>query len=200
MIARLTGHITDEALDHFVVDVNGVGYLVHCPIGTAQRAKRLEDGRSTLIIHTVVREDAFLLYGFANQTEREIFLKIIAISGVGPKLASAILSDMDVNEILQTVQSENVQRLTKVSGVGKKTAQRLILELKGSLQNWAPEEAVAPKPKAAAPRLEDDLKSALLNLGYKPLLVDDVVDKLSPIPEDMNSIEPLIRQALKLLQ
>lgn len=200
MIARLTGHITDEALDHFVVDVNGVGYLVHCPIGTAQRAKRLEDGRSTLIIHTVVREDAFLLYGFANQTEREIFLKIIAISGVGPKLASAILSDMDVNEILQTVQSENVQRLTKVSGVGKKTAQRLILELKGSLQNWAPEEAVAPKPKAAASRLEDDLKSALLNLGYKPLLVDDVVDKLSPIPEDMNSIEPLIRQALKLLQ
>lgn len=200
MIARLTGHITDEALDHFVVDVNGVGYLVHCPIGTAQRAKRLEDGRSTLIIHTVVREDAFLLYGFANQTEREIFLKIIAISGVGPKLASAILSDMDVNEILQTVQSENVQRLTKVSGVGKKTAQRLILELKGSLQNWAPEDTVAPKPKAAASRLEDDLKSALLNLGYKPLLVDDVVDKLSPIPEDMNSIEPLIRQALKLLQ
>ncbi|QED26209.1 Holliday junction branch migration protein RuvA [Microvenator marinus] len=200
MIARLTGHITDEALDHFVVDVNGVGYLVHCPIGTAQRAKRLEDGRSTLIIHTVVREDAFLLYGFANQTEREIFLKIIAISGVGPKLASAILSDMDVNEILQTVQSENVQRLTKVSGVGKKTAQRLILELKGSLQNWAPEDNVAPKPKAAASRLEDDLKSALLNLGYKPLLVDDVVDKLSPIPEDMNSIEPLIRQALKLLQ
>ncbi len=200
MIARLTGHITDEALDHFVVDVNGVGYLVHCPIGTAQRAKRLEDGRSTLIIHTVVREDAFLLYGFANQTEREIFLKIIAISGVGPKLASAILSDMDVNEILQTVQSENVQRLTKVSGVGKKTAQRLILELKGSLQNWAPEDTVAPKPKAAASRLEDDLKSALLNLGYKPLLVDDVVDKLSPIPEDMHSIEPLIRQALKLLQ
>jgi Holliday junction DNA helicase RuvA len=200
LIARLTGHITDEALDHFVVDVNGVGYLVHCPIGTAQRAKRLEDGRSTLIIHTVVREDAFLLYGFANQTEREIFLKIIAISGVGPKLASAILSDMDVNEILQTVQSENVQRLTKVSGVGKKTAQRLILELKGSLQNWAPEDTVAPKPKAAASRLEDDLKSALLNLGYKPLLVDDVVDKLSPIPEDMNSIEPLIRQALKLLQ
>lgn len=200
MIARLTGHITDEALDHFVVDVNGVGYLVHCPIGTAQRAKRLEDGRSTLIIHTVVREDAFLLYGFANQTEREIFLKIIAISGVGPKLASAILSDMDVNEILQTVQSENVQRLTKVSGVGKKTAQRLILELKGSLQNWAPEDTVVPKPKAAASRLEDDLKSALLNLGYKPLLVDDVVDKLSPIPEDMNSIEPLIRQALKLLQ
>jgi Holliday junction DNA helicase RuvA len=200
LIARLTGHITDEALDHFVVDVNGVGYLVHCPIGTAQRAKRLEDGRSTLIIHTVVREDAFLLYGFANQTEREIFLKIIAISGVGPKLASAILSDMDVNEILQTVQSENVQRLTKVSGVGKKTAQRLILELKGSLQNWAPEDTVAPKPKAAASRLEDDLKSALLNLGYKPLLVDDVVDKLSPIPEDMHSIEPLIRQALKLLQ
>lgn len=200
MIARLTGHITDEALDHFVVDVNGVGYLVHCPIGTAQRAKRLEDGRSTLIIHTVVREDAFLLYGFANQTEREIFLKIIAISGVGPKLASAILSDMDVNEILQTVQSENVQRLTKVSGVGKKTAQRLILELKGSLQNWAPEDTVVPKAKPAASRLEDDLKSALLNLGYKPLLVDDVVDKLSPIPEDMNSIEPLIRQALKLLQ
>lgn len=200
MIARLTGHITDEALDHFVVDVNGVGYLVHCPIGTAQRAKRLEDGRSTLIIHTVVREDAFLLYGFANQTEREIFLKIIAISGVGPKLASAILSDMDVNEILQTVQSENLQRLTKVSGVGKKTAQRLILELKGSLQNWAPEDTVVPKFKVAASRLEDDLKSALLNLGYKPLLVDDVVDKLSPIPEDMNSIEPLIRQALKLLQ
>lgn len=200
MIARLTGHITDEALDHFVVDVHGVGYLVHCPIGTAQRAKRMEDGRATLIIHTVVREDAFLLYGFANQTEREIFLKIIAISGVGPKLASAILSDMDVNEILQTVQSENVQRLTKVSGVGKKTAQRLILELKGSLQNWAPEDTVVPKPKPAASRLEDDLRSALLNLGYKPLLVDDVVDKLSPIPEDMNSIEPLIRQALKLLQ
>lgn len=198
MIARLTGHIIPDGLDHFTVDVNGVGYLVHAPIGTAQRAPKLDDGRSVLVIHTAVREDAIQLFGFGSSAEKELFMKIIAISGVGPKMAIGILSDMDASAIIRAVQSEDVTRFTKVSGVGKKTAQRLILELKGSLQNWKTDDT--PAQPAAVGTLEDDLRSALLNLGYKPIIVDDVVDKIGPIPEDMSSIEPLLRKALKMIQ
>jgi len=199
LIARLTGNIIQDGLDHFIVDVNGVGYLVHAPIGTAQRAPKLDDGRSVLVIHTAVREDAIQLFGFSSGTEKDLFMKVIAISGVGPKMAIGILSDMDASAIIRAVQSEDVNRFTKVSGVGKKTAQRLILELKGSLQNWKTEDGpVAPAPAKGSP--EDDLRSALLNLGYKPIIVDDVVDKIGPIPEDMSSIEPLLRKALKMIQ
>lgn len=197
MIARLTGTIAHDGLDHAIVDVQGVGYLVHTPIGTCQRARKLTDGRSVFVVHTVVREDAIQLFGFANDSDRDLFLKLIGISGVGPKMATGILSDMNAADIIRAVQSEDIARFTRVSGVGKKTAQRLILELKGSIQNISTPDVAGT---ISAPSMTNDLKSALLNLGYKNAIVDEVVDKMGPIPEDMNSIESLVRTALKLIK
>lgn len=197
MIARLTGTIAHDGLDHAIVDVQGVGYLVHTPIGTCQRARKLSDGRSIFVVHTVVREDAIQLFGFATDADRDLFLKLIGISGVGPKMATGILSDMTATDIIRAVQSEDIARFTRVSGVGKKTAQRLILELKGSIQNIPGSDA---ESVVSAPSITNDLKSALLNLGYKNAIVDEVVDKMGPIPEDMNSIESLVRTALKLIK
>jgi Holliday junction DNA helicase RuvA len=200
MIARLTGNVAFEALDHLILDVHGVGYLVHTPIGTSARAKMTAAGLTELTIHTVVREDAILLFGFATDLEKEMFLKMIAVSGIGPKLGIAVLSDLSVDQLVRAVQTDDLVRLTKVSGVGKKTAQRLLLELKSSVQGILLTADVQGKRLASAPpTVEDDLRSALLNLGYKPAAIDDVIANMLPIPEDLISIEALLRQALKIL-
>lgn len=200
MIARLTGNIASEALDHLVFDVHGVGYLVHTPIGTSARAKQTPEGLTQLTIHTVVREDAILLYGFATELEKEMFMKMIAVSGIGPKLGIAVLSDLSVEELVRAVQTDDLVRLTKISGVGKKTAQRLLLELKSSVEGILLSAEIQGKRIATGPpSVEDDLRSALLNLGYKPAAIDDVIANMLPTPEDLSSIEPLLRQALKLL-
>lgn len=200
MIARLTGKIVEEALDHLVVDVRGVGYLVHVPVGTSARVPRVDNGDVVLKVHTVVREDAILLFGFATDLEKEMFTKIVAVSGVGPKLAIAVLSDLSVEQLIRAVQTDDLVRLTKISGVGKKTAQRLLLELKSSVDALSRVvNAVERSAIAGPPSIEDDLRSALLNLGYKPTAIDDAIAKLVPIPEDLSSMEPLLRKALKML-
>ncbi|MEZ4461321.1 MAG: Holliday junction branch migration protein RuvA [bacterium] len=200
MIARLKGIVVEEALDHLVLDVRGVGYLVHAPVGTVARTPVDAGGEVSLTVHTVVREDAILLFGFATSLEKEMFMKMIAVSGIGPKLAIAVLSDLTVEQLVRAVRTDDLVRLTKVSGVGKKTAQRLLLELKSSVEQLGViTAAVEPRPTSRIPSIEDDLRSALLNLGYKPQAIDDAMTKLLPIPEDLSSMEPLLRQALKLL-
>lgn len=200
MIARLTGSIVEETLDHVVLDVRGVGYLVFVPIGTSARARVTATGDVVLVVHTVVREDAFMLFGFASDLERDMFLKMIAVSGIGPKLGIAILSDMSVEQLVRAIRTDDLVRLTKVPGVGKKTAQRILLELKGAVEGMQfLTEATRPTATPAG-GIEDDLRSALLNLGYKPNLVDDTIAKMLPIPEDLSSMEPLLRQALQILK
>lgn len=201
MIARLTGEVVEETLDHLVVDVRGVGYLVHAPTGTAARARQNSDGHTTLIVHTVVREDAILLFGFATDIEREMFQKMLGVSGIGPKLAVAVLSDMRVDQLVRALQTEDLARLTKVPGVGKKTAQRILLELKSAVDGLrVAADTTTPAQTARGAGPEEDLRSALLNLGYKPAQVDETVEKLLPIPEDLSSMEPLLRKALQLLK
>jgi len=166
MIAFLRGRILDKHPNRLIVDVQGVGYDVHVPLSTYYEVGD-EGSDVSLRVHTHVREDVLQLYGFLTALEQQVFERLIGISGIGPKLAVAVLSGIEPRELIGAVQRGDVARLTSVPGIGKKTAERIVLELKDRLQQFAgtPAEAAAP---AASPadRLRDDLVSALVNLGY----------------------------------
>ncbi len=199
MIGRLTGAIEEDDDGALVVNVDGVGYEVNAPLGTAGRAARDAQGRATLFVHTHVREDAFVLYGFATQTERLAFRTLIAIPNVGPKTALSILSALPAAELARAIASKDVKRLTDVPGIGKKTAERLVLELRDKLP-VVPGDAAAPQaPKARAPSgKRDALVSALLNMGYRASEADRAAAALEERLERAELAE-LLREALAVL-
>ncbi len=160
MIGRLTGTLALKTPPQVLVDVNGVGYEVDVPMSTFYNLPGLGE-RCTLLTHFVVREDAQLLYGFLTQQEREAFRQLVRISGIGPRMALSLLSGLSVAELAQAVSLQESGRLVKVPGIGKKTAERLLLELKGKL---GPDlSGVAP---TAASESEADIVQALVALGY----------------------------------
>jgi len=201
MIARLTGKIVDHAADHVVLDVRGVGYLVHLPVGCVGRLRPDDDGNVTVVIHTSVREDAIQLFGFADERQKLLFHKVTSVSGVGPKTAMSVLSTLSVDDAVRAVANEDLTAFTRVSGIGKKTAERLLLELRGVVDEIGIEKQGERVGSAldVDDEIVDDLRSALLNLGYKPAAVDDAIEKMLPIENEIESIEPLLRNALKLL-
>lgn len=167
MIALLRGTLGDKSPNRVIVDVGGVGYDVQVPLSTFYVLG--DPGAAvTLRVHTHVREDAIALFGFATALELDLFDRLIAINGIGPKLALAVLSGIEPAELIRAVRFQDVARLTSIPGVGKKTAERIGLELKDRLPA-ALQAAAGPAPPAAAPgdELRDDLLSALLNLGYQ---------------------------------
>jgi holliday junction DNA helicase RuvA len=137
MIAHLTGTLLLADLELIVLDVNGVGYEVHIPAGAAGRLKEDDRGQVALWIHTSVREDAIQLYGFARRDDRRLFRRLTSVNGVGPRTALATLSELSPSEVVRAVASDDIKTFTRVSGIGKKTAQRLILELKNKLDDLA---------------------------------------------------------------
>jgi Holliday junction DNA helicase RuvA len=199
VIAHLRGRISEKQPNRIVVDVNGVGYDVFVPLSTFYG---LGDSGSdiALRIHTHVREDALLLYGFATLLEQELFERLISISGIGPKLALAVLSGIETLELVRAVERGDVARLTSIPGVGKKTSERIVLELKDRLPRvHAP---VAPDSPGEAPvSLRDDVLSALVNLGYhRPLAekaVEAAVKGLGPAADA--GFERTLKQALREL-
>jgi Holliday junction DNA helicase RuvA len=196
MIGRLRGTLLAKQPPSLLLDVGGVGYEIEAPMTTFYDLP--EVGRE-LILHThlVVREDAHLLYGFARESERAMFRTLIKISGVGPKLALAILSGMSADEFAATVHCGDTAALTRVPGVGKKTAERLVVEMKDRLKDWQGH-AVSPltgKPQAApAPDAVKDAVSALISLGYKPQEASRMV---SHVESEGLASEEIIRLALK---
>jgi Holliday junction DNA helicase RuvA len=175
MIGFLRGRLLEKQPNRITLDVNGVGYDVVVPLSTFYRLG--DDGaEAALKIYTHVREDALQLYGFATDLERQLFERLISISGIGPKMAVALLSGMEPRDLVASVQRGDVARLTSIPGVGKKTAERIVLELKDRVAQLGvvPEAGVAAQP--AANRLRDDLVSALLNLGYHRPLAEKAVD------------------------
>src|SRR5687767_1169791 len=165
MIARLAGTLAQKTPGRIIVDVQGVGYDLHVPLSTFYVVGEPGAG-VTLRIHTHVREDVIALYGFATPLEQDLFERLIAISGVGPKLALAVLSGIEPAELIRAVRTHDVARLTAIPGIGKKTAERIALELKDRL----PAAAAAGQTVAPAEpedELRADLLSALLNLGYQ---------------------------------
>jgi Holliday junction DNA helicase RuvA len=198
MIALLRGTLVDKSASRLIVDVNGVGYEVLVPLSTFYVIG--EAGGAVLLrIHTHVREDVIALYGFATKLEQDLFERLIAINGVGPKLALAVLSGIEPAELIRAVRLQDVARLTSIPGVGKKTAERIGLELKDRL----PASMVAePAPASAshADRLRDDLLSALVNLGYHRPIAEKAVTKVIDSSSDVGfeqALKDVLRQLMK---
>lgn len=196
MIAHLAGTLREKHLQRLIVDVGGVGYDVIVPL-TTMYAIGEAGARVELRIHTHVREDALQLFGFATSLEQVLFEKLIAVSGIGPKVALSILSGIEPAELIRAIRSSDVARLTRIPGVGKKTAERVVLELKDRLPVGI---AAEPEPVEAAPGddVRADVLSALTNLGYQRSAVEKTVDKVLASAED-RSFEPLLRAILKQL-
>ncbi len=172
MIARLKGTLVDKTPNRVVIDVAGVGYDVLVPLSTFYGLGDAGSG-VTLRVHTHVREDVIALYGFSSALEQDLFERLIAISGIGPKLALAVLSGIDPGDLVRAIRAQDVARLTRIPGVGKKTAERIGLELKDRLPHGpVPEDAAGP----AGDDLRADLLSALTNLGYKGAVAEKSVD------------------------
>ncbi len=197
MIAWLRGSILEKHPNRIVVDVGGVGYEVHVPLSTFYDLG--EPGAPvTLRVHTHVREDTIALYGFATVFEQQVFERLIGISGIGPKLALAVLSGIDSVDLVGAVSRGDVARLTAVPGVGKKTAERIVLELRDRLAAFALAPAAAGV--AASPRdtIRDDLLSALTNLGYHRSLTEKALDTVLA-REAAPTFEHALKQALREL-
>jgi Holliday junction DNA helicase RuvA len=190
MIARLTGLLAEKSPPYVLVDVNGVGYEVQVPMSTFYNLPEL-GGKVTLLTQFIVREDAQLLYGFLTAVERESFRELIKISGVGPRIALALLSGLSSNELAQAVAAQDTSRLVKVPGIGKKTAERLLLELKGKI---APALANTPGFAAVSDK-QADILQALIALGYSD---KEAQAALKALPPDV-SVSDGIKQALKSL-
>jgi Holliday junction DNA helicase RuvA len=175
MIGLLRGRIADKQPNTLIVDVQGVGYEVHVPLSTFYEAG--DTGADiTLRIYTHVREDALLLYGFLTELERQLFEKLIGISGIGPKLAIAVLSGMDPRDLMASVQRGDVARLTGIPGVGKKTSERIVLELRDRLAQLPGSTPADAAPSNGADRVRSDLLSALQNLGYHRPQAEKAID------------------------
>ena len=192
MIAFLRGRIADKQPNRVTIDVQGVGYDVHVPLSTFYELG--EDGAEVALrVYTHVREDALQLYGFLTELERQLFERLISISGIGPKLAVAVLSGMDPRDLVSAVQRADVARLIGIPGVGKKTAERIVLELKDRLaQIIVPTAADTPAEAAGPDRLRADLLSALQNLGYHRPQAEKAIESAVKSMTD-----PTFEQALK---
>lgn len=195
MIARLAGTVAERSAEHAVVDVGGVGYLVHLSTSTAAGLPA-EGGRVALRVFTNVRQDAIELFGFATEDEESVFRSLIDVKGVGPRAAQNILSGIEPRDLARAVAQADVARLTKVPGVGKKTAERLVVELKEKLAVLA--RAAGPAPRAGGSVL-DQLAQALVNLGYRSAQAEQVVEALRGEAEG-RPLDDLLREALKRLR
>ena len=200
MIGYLRGQLLNKKPNLVVVDVHGVGYEVHIPL-TSFYDLPGEGNEVILRIHTHVREDALTLFGFSSQREKEFFLKLISISGIGPKLAVSILSGAKVEELAQAVAEGNIARLTAIPGVGRKTAERVILELKNQLTKFLLPEQVqaAQSSEAKSDALQDDILSALVNLGYPRPAAEKAFSTVLNSGESERTFEDLLRHTLRRL-
>jgi Holliday junction DNA helicase RuvA len=192
MIGRLTGRLATKAPDQILLDVAGVGYLVHIPLSTFYELPEVEKPAS-LWIHTHVREDALSLFGFLTERERSLFLLLLGVAGIGPKVALTVLSGIPPSELVAALRKQDVRRLVAVPGVGKKTAERMVLELTEKVAAFA-EEA----PPATAAVAAEDVVSALVNLGYRRTDAERAVEAIARAgaPEEFGDY---LKQALKKL-
>jgi len=195
VIAQVRGRLVRKEPQEAVVDVGGVGYRVAIPLSTFYRIGEVGDEVS-LLTHTHVREDTLALFGFLTSVEQALFERLIAVSGVGPRLALSILSGIEAPDLVSALRTSDVARLTRIPGVGKKTAERLVLELKDKVQNLSGAEEPAPAGPAAATK--EDLASALVHLGYSRPEAERGVDRaLKEDPE--GRFEDLLRRTLRAL-
>ena len=197
MIALLKGEIAYKSIDHVILDVNGVGYLLMIPLSSYYNLP--EDGPVRMFVHTHVRDDAIQLFGFLTAEEKQIFITLISVSGVGPKLAINILSHIPATELAEALAGYDTKKLSGLPGINKKTAERLVLELKDKVE--APAASTggdeSPLPRKHGQDDLNDLISALINLGYKETVAKKAVESMELSPEA--SLEEALKAALNLL-
>jgi holliday junction DNA helicase RuvA len=191
MIAHLRGKLLAKHPNQAIVEIGGVGYDVTISVPTFSDLPAA-GAEVALHIHTHVREDLIALYGFLRSAEKTLFEKLITVSGIGPKLAITILSGMPADEMVGAIRHNDIARLTRIPGIGKKTAERMVLELRDKLPDPGPGEAVAGPPKSA---VEEDVLSALLNLGYQRTAVERVVAATAKAGNGM-SFDKMFREVL----
>ncbi|HXM98481.1 MAG TPA: Holliday junction branch migration protein RuvA [Candidatus Dormibacteraeota bacterium] len=196
MIGQLRGRLADRRPNQIIVDVGGVGYLVQVPLSTYAALGELHSEVS-LLIHTHVREDALVLYGFVSSREKHFFELLLTASGVGPSLALKILSGMSVEELVPAIRGSDLVRLTKIPGVGRKTAERIVVELKDKLESVTVLSESAEKAAPVSPAgVEADVISALVNLGYESRVAEKTVDEAKR-ETGTASFEKLLKVALQ---
>ena len=197
MIAWLSGKLRHKATDYLIIDVAGIGYQVAVPLSTYLGIP--DEGEVvSLHIHTHVREDALSLFGFLTEEEKNMFLLLMGVSGIGSKLALAILSSLSVQDLSRAIQASDDSRLRLIPGIGKKTAARMVLELKDKMKLIIPS---VPAPLSGPAVVSDDIEdvtSALVNLGYKRPQAEETVRKIRHARPDLG-VEELIREALQML-
>jgi Holliday junction DNA helicase RuvA len=204
MIAHLSGTLLSKQPTSVILDVAGVGYEVNIPVSTYYDLEEVGTNVQ-LRIYTHVREDALQLYGFKTARERELFLRLVSVSGIGPKLGITLLSGMSADEMIASIRTNNLARLTLIPGVGRKTAERLVMELRDKIASLSSpeleEELGAPKEAAARPTedaIHSDALSALLNLGYQRASAEKAVNSALSEGGDV-SVESILRRSLRKL-
>lgn len=198
MIARLRGNLIEKTVSRCVIDVNGAGYAVVVPLSTFYELP--EVGQPVVMqIHTCLRDDAIELYGFNTPYECQVFELMITVSGIGPKLAVNILSGISAGELVEALRRQDIRRLTAIPGVGKKTAERMVLELKDKVARL---DGQIPRPTAegaTGDRIKEDALSALINLGYKGHAVKEVVERIIRDADEPLLLDGVLKAALREL-
>jgi Holliday junction DNA helicase RuvA len=200
MIALISGKIVHKGISHVIVDVHGVGYRIFIPLTTFYELP--EAGQTiSLHVHTNVKQDAINLFGFYTVQERDLFQLMISVSGIGPKMSMNILSGIPAQELLRAISGGNVGKLVNIPGVGKKMAERLILELKEKVikKMMIEEMPAADDQHQAGEIIIEDALSALVNLGYKSNVAKDALDKVLRASEEELGMDQLLKKTLKIL-
>jgi Holliday junction DNA helicase RuvA len=198
MYAYLTGKITYKTPTHVYLDCNGVGYFIHISLSTFSQIEHAENIK--LFIHLVVREDAHLLFGFCTEDEKSMFLHLISVSGIGPNTARLVLSSMSTQEFQRAITQENVRLIQSIKGIGPKSAQRLILELKDKLKREPMQDGMEMKAASGSHAVMNDEALAALNmLGFQKIQAEKAIQKALKESHPVQSVEELIKLSLKNL-
>jgi holliday junction DNA helicase RuvA len=199
MISHLSGTLFEKSTQSIIIQVSGVGYEVFVPLSTYYTLPEKQEPVS-LHIHTHVREDALVLFGFSTTLEKSLFLMLVSVSGIGPKLSANILSGIGAEELLRAIASGDAHRLQAIPGIGKKTAERIALELKDRAATFSHDAEMPPlqTPGSQTEQRMEDTLSALINLGYSAKMAKAAIDKAKISVTD-NTLEALIKESLKIL-
>ncbi len=198
MIANIKGRIIHKTPESVIIDVGGIGYEVFIPLSTFYTLPDTDEAVS-LSVHTHVREDAIQLYGFLTREEKEVFNLLISVSGIGPRLARNILSGVPVGDLIAAISTSDRARLGKIPGIGAKSAERLILELKDKIAGVAVKAAPVSSQAEEMDQLTKDVSSALENLGYKAVLAEEAVKKARASLGEGAAFEAVLKESLKFL-
>jgi Holliday junction DNA helicase RuvA len=196
MIAKISGFLLEKSPTRVLIEVSGIGYEIHIPLSTFDKLGAIGE-KTSLFTHLHVREDAQQLFGFATATEKQLFQHLLAVTGIGPKVAQGILSGCSVETFCRYIAQNEIAALTSIPGIGKKTAERLVLELRDRLARWLPDGA-ADTAKSKTSAIQEETIMALVSLGYNRLAAEKAVEQVTREAGEL-PVEELIKRALRYI-